>query len=428
MSSTTLLLCHRIPYPPNKGDKIRSFALLKHLAARGPVHLACFIDDAKDLAYRDEVRRIAGGKCLFVEISPVARWIRALHALLSGQPITTAVFSSRTMTRWVKKVLSDEKPDNTVIFGSAMAPYILGNETDAKHAVFDMVDVDSDKWRQYARAATGIRRMIYAREARSVFALERWATQAFGATLLVSEHEADTFRQLVPDCAKKIGASKNGVDLDYFSPGPRSSPFPVGQSAIVMTGRMDYRANVEGALWFVRNIAPLVFAAQPNAHVYFVGSNPPPVLRRLSGPNISVTGAVDDVRPYIQSAAVVVAPLLMARGVQNKVLEAMALKKLVVATREATRALSVTSGVQLWIENDPTRFAQAVLAGIENPTPPGMAAAARRYVEQHHNWKQIFAETDRKLDVLARSFRAGGKVPGDVVAPSFAVDVSGVEA
>lgn len=428
MSSATLLLCHRLPFPPNKGDKIRSFALLKHLASRGPVHLACFLDDAADLRYCEEVRRIAGGKCLFVEVGPAARKWRSVKAFLFGQPITTAVFSSRTMARWVKDILASERPDNTVIFGSAMAPYMLGDAVGSRHSLFDMVDVDSDKWRQYSQSAKGLLRMIYAREARAVLALEREAVHAFGTTLLVSEFEADTFRQLAPECAEKINASSNGVDLKYFSPGTFTNPFRSDQLAIVMTGRMDYRANVDGALWFAREVAPLICAKLPRAHFYVVGSNPPAVLRRLNAPNMTVTGAVDDIRPYIQSAAAVVAPLLIARGVQNKVLEAMAMQKPVVATHEATRALAVETGVQLWIENDPARFAAAVIAAIEGPMRYKVMENARRYVEEHHDWDQIFDGLDRELGRLTRASASNDTVNLSNSARSFAVEIGGVKA
>ncbi len=428
MSSATLLLCHRLPFPPNKGDKIRSFALLKHLAARGPVHLACFIDDAEDLKYRDEVRKLAGGRCLFVRTGKAARWWGAAQALLSNQPITTAFFGSRKMSRWVKDILASERPDNTVIFGSAMSPYLLGDAAISGYALFDMVDVDSDKWRQYAQSSTGLRRWIYAREARTVFALERQSARAFGKTLLVSPFEADTFRKMVPECADKIDSSNNGVDLEYFSPGPFANPFPTDQLAIVMTGRMDYRPNADGALWFAQHVAPRIFAKLPRAHVYFVGSSPPVALRRLNGPKVTVTGAVDDIRPYIQSAAAVVAPLLIARGVQNKVLEAMAMKKPVVATHEATRALNVESGTQLWIENDPARFAAAVIAAIEDPARLSVAENARNYVEQHHNWSRIFAGLDCELDRLARDGRPGNQVTASAAVRPFAIDITGVKA
>jgi len=401
MTSASLFLCHRLPFPPNKGDKIRSFALLKHLAALGPVHLACFIDDPQDLKYRDEARAIAGGKCMLVPIGRATKWWRAANALLSGQPITTAYFASRKIEKWVKDILENQTIDNVIVFGSAMAPYLLEDKTRAASVLFDMVDVDSKKWRQYAQSSAGLSRWIYDREARAIANLETKAARAFGKTLLVSPHETETFRQMVPECAAKIDTLSNGVDLGVFSPGDFASPFSQDELAIVMTGHMDYRPNCDGALWFAKQVAPRLFLSLPTAHVYFVGANPPSALRQINGPKITVTGAVADVRPYMQGAAAIIAPLLIARGVQNKVLEAMAMKKSIVATRQATLALAVRSGVHLWIENDPQRFADAIVAAIRSPERQRIRDNARTYVEKNHNWEKILSGLDQTLERMA---------------------------
>lgn len=431
MSGSSLLLCHRLPFPPNKGDKIRSFALLKHLAEQGPVHVACFVDDSDDLKYCDDVRRIAGGKCFFVPLARSTKWWRAGKALLGGQSVTTAYFASPAMTQWIKDILASERIENSIIFGSAMAPHLLGDRLHARSALFDMVDVDSDKWRQYAQSSAGLLRWIYAREARAVAALERKAAQTFGRTLLVSPFEAQSFRALAPESADKIDAITNGVDLAYFSPGDFPGVFPQDEVPIVMTGRMDYRPNVDGALWFVREVAPHVFARLPKTRVYLVGSNPSPALRKLGNDRVTVTGAVDDVRPYLRGAATVIAPLLIARGIQNKVLEAMAMEKAVVATPAATRALKVEAGAQLWIANNASCFADAVIDSVQNPQRHRIAHNARRYVEQHHDWKTILADLDRVLESLSQERVAQGKgrTGGfEATALAFAPDISGAKA
>jgi glycosyltransferase involved in cell wall biosynthesis len=203
---------------------------------------------------------------------------------------------------------------------------------------------------------------------------------------------------MVPEAASRISALSNGVDSEYFAPGIFHNPFPDGEVPIVMTGRMDYRANVDGAQWFLRDVMPLVAKELPLARFYVVGANPAPALRALSGSNIVVTGQVADVRPYLQHAAAVVAPLRIARGVQNKVLEAMAMVKPVVATRAATRALAVVSGVHVWIEDEPARFASAVIAAVTGEDRFHVARSARNYVERHHNWANNLATLD---DLLA---------------------------
>lgn len=400
-----LFLCHRLPYPPNKGDKIRSHALLCHLASRGEVSLACFIDDEDDLRYVDTVLKLARGDCHFERLSPVKKMSRSAMALLTGRPITTACFGSARLQQWVDRVVRENAFDDVVIFGSAMAPYLLRSRFPKQRVMFDMVDVDSDKWSQYAASSPGLMSWIYRREARTLEKLERQAAAAFGKTLLVSPFEAETFRQIAPASAAKISCLTNGVDLKASS-SAIANPFPIGQPVIVMTGRMDYRPNYEGALWFAAEIMPLILKKLPNAKAYFVGANPPRSLREIASPHVMITGSVRDIRPYLQFADAVIAPLRIARGVQNKVLEAMAMGKPVIATREATRSLAVQNGSQLWIANEPSHFAQAVLNALEAPHEDSVAKNGRRHVELHHDWRKLLADFDRELDALGGGMAA----------------------
>jgi sugar transferase (PEP-CTERM/EpsH1 system associated) len=400
-----LFLTHRIPYPPNKGDKVRSYAMIRHLAKHHTVHLACFIDDPHDLRYVDVVRELTGGDCLFIPLKPVTKWLRAGSALLAGQPITTAYFGSTAISRWAREHLASGRIDRVIVFGSAMAPYVLGAaELDPSRVFFDMLDVDSDKWRQYAAQAPAVYRQIYDREAEKLLEIERAAAAAFGVTTLVSPYEAATFRELAPESANRVQSLGNGVDLEPYKPVAADflNPYPQNQVPIVMTGWMDYRANVDGALWFATKVMPHISPLLPDACFYIVGGNPVRALRNVAGSRTVLTGRVDDVRPYLHHAAVAVAPLRIARGVQNKVLEAMAMRKPVVATPQATRALSVTSGVELWIESEPARFAAAVVAAVLGKDSEQIARNGRSYVEQNHDWQHILATFDEMLAQLER--------------------------
>lgn len=400
MPREILFLCHRLPYPPNKGDKIRSHALFTHLASRGRVHLGCFIDDANDLEYVDTVRQLAKGDCHFELIGPVTKAIRGLTALASGEAVTIASFRSSAMNRYLIRQFRQRRFDDVVVFGSAVAPYLFRPDFEPKRVLFDMVDVDSDKWQQYSGASNGFFKWLYRREAKTLATTERTAAQLFGKTLLVSEFEAETFRRMAPQALERIGALTNGVDLAYFALGQFESPFSLDETPVVMTGQMDYRPNYEGALWFINHVLPLVREKIPNARVHFVGASPPAVLRALASSSVTVTGRVADVRPYLQFAAAVVAPLLIARGVQNKVLEAMAMAKPVVATREAARALGVQSGTHLWVANDPHQFADAVVRAVVNPEACKVAAAGHDYVVRSHSWPNVLSDFDQELDRL----------------------------
>ncbi len=403
MTSSSLFLCHRLPYPPNKGDKIRSYALLRHLARRGPVHVACFVDDPEDWQYLDKVRELAGGDCYFEPLGRAAKAWRSLVGLATGKPLTTACFGSRRLQQWVDRTLRDRQIDNAVIFGSAMAPYLLTGSIATDRVLFDMVDIDSDKWRQYAAGSRGVTQWLYAREGRKLEALECRAAKAFGCTLLASDFEADAFRHIAPDSASKILGLTNGVDLERFAPAHFENPFDAAELPIVMTGRMDYRPNYEGAVWFAREVFPHIAKRLPNARVHFVGSGPPAALREVAGPGIDVTGAVADVRPYLQFARAVIAPLHIARGIQNKVLEAMAMAKPVVATPDATRSLRIQAGHHLWVENEPVRFANAVLEALQGADRDGVALNARKYVEHNHDWSSLLKDFDNHLEMLQPS-------------------------
>jgi sugar transferase (PEP-CTERM/EpsH1 system associated) len=400
MNRDILFLSHRIPYPPNKGDKIRAHALVEHLAQTHTVHLGCFVDDPADFVHMDAVRRLAKGECLFVPLSRRVALARGLLGFIDGSPITTGYFGSGKIDAWVKHLIANRPIDRAFVFGSAMAPYLLRRrEFDLAHSILDLVDVDSDKWRQYANASNWPRTWIYRREAAALARLERNAAGRFGRTILVSPYEARTFADMVPQIADRIHSVGNGVDLVRFAPGiPFERPFPKGERPIVMTGAMDYWPNVQGALWFAKMVMPLVVRRIPRARFYIVGGNPSPRLKTVLGPHVALAHAFGDVRPHLAHAEVAVAPLLIARGVQNKVLEAMAMEKPVVATWEATRALAVTAGVELWIANDAAQFAAAVVDAMEGPDRTRIAANGRRYVERSHRWSKNLAELDRLLD------------------------------
>ncbi len=399
-----LFLCHRIPYPPDKGDKIRSHALLKQLAKNHRVHLACFIDEPGDFAWCDAVRRIAGGECLFVRLTKANKSFRSAMAFLTGKPVTISTLESRAIRQWISALTRAHRIGAAVVFSSGMAPYVLDDpQLDPASSILDMVDVDSDKWRQYATALSGPRAWIFRREARTLERFERLAVQRFGATLLVSDYEAKTFAALAPESDSRIFALANGVDLDFFSTAEFPNPFRPDELPVVMTGRMDYRPNIDAVEWFLREVMPRLKRDLPAVRFYAVGANPPRSWRRIAGPGFEATGKVDDIRPYIQHAAAAVAPLRMARGIQNKVLEAMAMGKSVVATHEATRGLNVMPGTDLLVANDPDGFAAAVMAAIRRVD---LGKNARRYVERHHDWSRNLADLDQHLA------RAGNRVAG----------------
>jgi sugar transferase (PEP-CTERM/EpsH1 system associated) len=400
-----LFLCHRIPFPPNKGDKIRAFNILTHLAKTHTVHLAAFVDDPDDMQHAEHLRSLARGECLFVPLNRTAAPVRMLRALVTGGPLTTSYFASRRLNRWIGDLLRSHDIDRAVLFSTATAPFLQARrDFDPARVILDMVDVDSDKWRQYATARLWPLSWIFRREARTLFDLERKAVATFAATLLVSPFEVKTFADLAPELRARVHCLPNGVDLEYFSPViAHPNPFGTSELPIVMTGTMSYRPNDEGAIWFAENVLPIIRAALPNARFYAVGAKPTAKLKALGGLGVVVTGAVNDVRPYLAHASTVVAPILISRGVQNKVLEGMAMQKPVVATPQAIRALDVVPGLDLWSETEPRRFARAVIEAVQGADRMRIAANGRLHVERNYDWARNLATLDRLLEISPRS-------------------------
>lgn len=390
-----LFLAHRVPYPPDKGDKIRSWRMLEHLAQYATVHLGAFVDDPDDMVHEDFLRSICGSVCLRPMRRP-DRTVRALRGLLRGEALSMALFHDRAMTTWVNETMRNARPEGIFVFSSQMAPYALAH-LGQRRGVMDFVDVDSEKWLQYAREGSGVRRAIYAREGRLLRAFEKHAARQFDASLFVSEAEAALFRQAIGSQTKNVLAVSNGVDTGYFNPAGDFEPRPPAVApTLIFTGAMDYRPNVDAVLWFVEQVWPQVRAAKPDARFLIVGAKPSPEVRKLDRHDgVTVTGRVDDVRPYIAAADVAVAPLRIARGIQNKVLEAMAMAKPVVATGAAFEGIDAMPGEHLLVEEAPPAFAARILALLDNPAAARtIGSAARAHVVAHYGWAAKLAPLD----------------------------------
>ena len=382
-----LFLSHRIPFPPNKGDKIRSYHLLSHLAKRFVVHVGTFVDDEADWQHVDQLSRICpGGEVHALPLTRPRALIRSLGGLLTGEALTVPYYRDRRMHRWVDALLTRRPIQRAMIFSSPMAQYL---ETHRLLRVADLVDVDSAKWVQYADSAKDpARRWLYRREGRRLLAYEKHIAATFDQSYFVSAAEAALFCQLAPDVSSRVRSFSNGVDADYFSPEPPfDSPFDECERAIVFTGAMDYWPNVDAVTWFTESALPSIRKQHPGAVFYIVGSRPTAAvsaLARLDG--VRVTGTVPDVRPYLAHAAVVVAPLRVARGIQNKVLEAMAMGRAVVATPEAFEGIDAVVQQEIVVEAaDGSAFADAVSRELLSPNI-GMGQAARERVVSHYAW------------------------------------------
>jgi sugar transferase (PEP-CTERM/EpsH1 system associated) len=376
-----LFLAHRVPYPPNRGDRIRSFHLLKHLAERAEVSLGYLADREPE----GETSRVLAGMCRRVAAGRLgrSRWLHAAGSLAAGRTATVGLFRCGELRRTIAQWASETRFDTVVVFCSSMTQYLDVPGLIGVPVVVDLVDVDSEKWFDYARETHTPARMLFQLEGRRLRRLEASLAERTQAITLVSEAEANVYRGFQP--AGSVYAIPNGVDLDYFRPSPE--PEPPGMPRCVFVGALDYRANVDGLAWFCREVWPAVHEHVPGTVLQIVGSNPGPAARRLANSaGVDLAGPVPDVRPYL-AGAVAVVPLRVARGIQNKVLEAMAMARPVIASPEALEGLTVEPGRDVLCAAAPGDWRDQLVRLLNDATQRvQLGIAARRYVETHHQW------------------------------------------
>ena len=388
-----LFLAHRAPFPPDKGDKIRAFHLLEHLAARHEIWLGAGADEPAGMASLAMAREKYADAC-FAPLGPMRRvWNMACGALF-GAPLSVARFRHPVLERWISRVVRDVRPDLVIVYSSALAQYVVGRRGLAAPLIVDFVDADAQKWFAYADRAPLATRWLYRVEARRVVRFERRALDGAVAGVLISETERRLMAEFHPTGAAKLSVIPNGVDTDYFRPAPTSG----SQRDIVFCGRMDYAPNIDGAEWFVREILPRVRERSPDAIFRIVGAAPNArVLALAATPGVEVTGAVPDVRPYLAGAAVVVAPLRIARGIQNKVLEGLAMGRPVVATPDALDGIAAQPGRDVLVGGDAETFATAVADVLAGLAPPDLGSLGRKFVLRHHRWSAQLAALDQLI-------------------------------
>jgi sugar transferase (PEP-CTERM/EpsH1 system associated) len=379
-----LFLAHRLPYPPDRGDRIRSFHLLKALAKLGRVHLVAFADQPDDLTHLETLRPLIGRS--HVELRTRSMATAGMAALARGRPISLAAFDSRSMRAAVAGILAEEPIDTIFAFSSQMAQFVP--EQCKARFVMDFVDVDSAKFEAYAGRARFPLNHIHAREGMMLAAYERRVAERADLSLFVSEAEAEFFRRRSGLGLSRVAALENGIDLAFFRPDADFAPLPPTDGPLILfTGQMDYLPNIEAVTRFSEQSLPAIRAAIPEARFAIVGRNPIAAVNRLAGmAGVVVTGAVPDVRPWLAAADVVVAPLGIARGIQNKVLEAMAMGRPVVASPAAFAGIEATAGRDLIVAG-PDEEASAVLALLRDPASAAeLGSNARLRVEVRYGW------------------------------------------
>ena len=393
-----VFITHRIPYPPFKGEKSRSWNFLRRFVELGPVHLASFVDDPADLEHVSFLEELCES-CLLLPLLPTARRINSLRGLLTRNALTVQYYRDPRLSRWLRQIQHRHAPKRVYVQGSGVAEYCLDPSWGAARRVLDMIDIDSDKWRQYAdRCVTPPSRWIYRRESKKLLEFERRAAATYDVTVFVSEAETRLFQQLAPDAAAVL-CIRQGVDSVYFSPhDPPPSPFADDAVPIVFTGTMNYWPNVDAVTGFATEVLPAIRRDYPDATFNIVGARPTRDVQQLAQqPGVLVTGRVPDVRPYLAHARVVVAPLRIARGIQSKVLEAMSMARPVVVTPMALEGIQAKHGRDLLCAEQPADVAKAVTS-IFSGGHLEMGRLARELVIGEYNWDASFALLQSALE------------------------------
>jgi polysaccharide biosynthesis protein PslH len=375
-----IFLAHRIPYPPNKGDKIRSFNELAFLSQHFSIELFCPYDRREDADHMQTLLQY----CQSVHAFYLNRWLRLpslLLAFLTGQSLSVALFRIPGLAKRVTAALKKHPKAPVLVFSGQMAAYLP--ESDLNRAVVDFCDVDSYKWQHYADSHTGLKSWFYRREAKNLLAFESHVSQQSRAALFITPAECDLYRSL--GGKGPIQAMPNGVDTAFFHPrGGQEIP-----GRILFTGAMDYFPNIEGVEWFAKEVFPSLRARHPGIRFIIAGSNPTPRVKALAdAANIEVTGFVPDMRDEQAKAEIVIVPLRIARGMQNKVLEAMACGKAVVATSRSLGGIDAVDGRELRIADTAETFAAVLDDLLTHPaTRTALSQAGRDYVVRLFSWE-----------------------------------------
>jgi polysaccharide biosynthesis protein PslH len=387
-------ICQRVPFPPDRGDKITTFNEVRHLSTKHEVHVFCLADGKADLDNIPGLRRYAES----VTAVPVLGWkskLRALKAMFAGEPLSVAAFNEAELHNVIRRQFTELRPDLIMVYSCNVAQY-------AEHfpqvpRIMQFAELDSSRWGQFARRSRLPLRWVYAIEQQRFFAYEQHIARTFSHALVCTATEQRDFERLIPGVP--VSLVGNGVDLDYFcSKGIAKRP-----GSIVFTGVMDYFPNVDAVVWFCDKVLPIVQQQIPEAALTICGSRPTAAVRRLAKRRgVAVTGRVPDTRPYLDEAEVFVAPMRMARGIQNKLLEALAMGLPCVASEAAAAGTVVPGGLGILAADDPEEFALHVVRLLRDGAfRATMAGKARAAVELNYRWDVQLACLDRVIAALS---------------------------
>ena len=398
-----LFVTHRVPHPPNRGDRIRTYNILKHLSANYRISLACLADEPVSLESRRELESLCD-QVTIVPADPIRRWGRALWSLVQGESISAGAFASPQLKEAIRRWSKTQHFDISLCSSSSMAQYLEAKELANSRRFVDLIDVDSEKWFDYAKDSSAPKSWLFREEGRQLRRLEQRIGRNFHGLMAVSDAEVRLYKRFA--IGGKIHAVPNGVDLDYFSSMDSDAQKQV-PGRCVFVGALDYKPNIDGVVWFCHHVWPAIRERRPNATLELVGRSPVKVVQQLERVDgVRVIGTVPDVRPHLVAASVALVPLHIARGVQNKMLEAMAMGKAVVASEGPTVGLQAESGTHYLTANTVDEWVNSVSdLLVDDLMRAELGYAGRLYVQTCHQWAHCLEQLDELFAVGPSSTR-----------------------
>lgn len=382
-----LFVCHRVPFPPKRGGKIRPFNIIRHLTGQG--HRVTVASLARNEQERDEALGLAQ-QCerAIVEIIPDSvAWSRTVAWLPTSRPSSFGYFHSGALQRQIENELRTGGYDLVFVHCSSVAPYVKS----ARSArILDYGDIDSQKWRDYSTHRAFPLSTGFWLEALKLERVERQLSERFDLCTCTTRGELDSLRQL--GVRTPADWFPNGVDTQFFAP----AEAPYDKNLVVFVGRMDYYPNQQAAIGFCHEVLPRIAARRPTVQFQIVGADPSREILELGKlPNVSVTGSVPDVRPYVTRAALTVAPLQIARGTQNKILESMAMGVPVVCSERASGGVDAVAGEHVLTAQDTQQYVTAIAGLLDSPAErERLSRAGRERVLSRHSWASSMQRVD----------------------------------
>jgi len=398
-----LMLTHRVPFPPDRGDRIRSWNILKHLAKTNQMFLGCVSDETVTADIRAKLDSV----CERISIASVGsktKWMRAGISASRGRSLTEGLFWSPALDRTLRRWTQEQQFDAVIVYCSSMLRYARRPHLKTTPHFVDLVDVDSQKFYEYADNAKSWKRAMYRTEANRVQRLEHDAVRLARAVTLVSDAEAEVLCNTLQSGEHSVHGIANGVDMEYFAPQQTldadQNLNEIRNPRLVFVGVMNYPPNVEALCWFVANVWPDLRKSYPGAELEIVGKHPNNEILHLSKHDgIHVTGSVPDVRSYVANADIVIAPLQIARGIQNKVLEALSMAKPVIASPKASHGINASHNQHLLIADTPTEWLQSIKACCDSrELRQKLSRNGRKLICEQYTWQATLSRLNELLD------------------------------